>query len=361
MDWGALAGAIANTQNGILNFISQGITQYQNRESQHEINDLNRELAAQANQWSIDQWNRENNYNLPSAQRQRLVDAGLNPAIIYGNGLMNEAAQSPSVQMSQAEAYRASAPQLNIDPLTFSQIEKTRAETQAIEDANARENEKQPITLEQMSADLDQCKAKTDEILQLIKNHKMDEQIKSVEYLRSSLDYQFASATFNDAVESYKTTLSNLKKVGRQADFDYNRSLQLLSYEVIGFDLKNRRERALLNIDYQTWRQNEELFDSLKRKYFWDANNSMARYFNTWADTDVKHSQHDLNVKDWDLKTLEFWINARNNTHAFQAYQSATGFDGSKHLFADPVAEWFSGLADTWRHGINIPISIGFK
>lgn len=67
-----------------------------------EQNDLNRQynlnLAKQQNQWSIDQWNRENAYNTPSAQRQRMAAAGLNPDLVYGNGAgQSLAASSPDM------------------------------------------------------------------------------------------------------------------------------------------------------------------------------------------------------------------------------------------------------------------------
>lgn len=44
-----------------------------------ETNQANRELAEQQNQWNLEQWNRENEYNTPAAQRQRMLDAGINP------------------------------------------------------------------------------------------------------------------------------------------------------------------------------------------------------------------------------------------------------------------------------------------
>lgn len=41
-------------------------------------------LAKQQNAWNIEQWNRENEYNTPTAQMQRFAAAGLNPNLIYG-------------------------------------------------------------------------------------------------------------------------------------------------------------------------------------------------------------------------------------------------------------------------------------
>lgn len=135
MEWIAIAGAIAMIVGNVISFVSQGITQSQNREEQHSINDLQRELAASTNQFSVEQWERENQYNLPSEQRQRLIDAGLNPGIMYGNGLMNEAAQSPTFQIpNNIDAYKAVAPQYNAQSaMTYAQIRNLNAQTENLE------------------------------------------------------------------------------------------------------------------------------------------------------------------------------------------------------------------------------------
>ena len=46
----------------------------------------NRQDATTAYQRSIDMWNMNNAYNDPSAQMERLKQAGLNPNLVYGGG-----------------------------------------------------------------------------------------------------------------------------------------------------------------------------------------------------------------------------------------------------------------------------------
>lgn len=55
-------------------------------------------------QKNLEQWNRENEYNAPKAQMERLRDAGLNPNLVYGNGnnTAGTAASSPSYGLAEA-------------------------------------------------------------------------------------------------------------------------------------------------------------------------------------------------------------------------------------------------------------------
>lgn len=67
------------------------------REENEKARAFNKAMAEQANQWSIEQWNRENQYNSPEAMRQRLRDAGVNADLFYGGNAQNTASASPSV------------------------------------------------------------------------------------------------------------------------------------------------------------------------------------------------------------------------------------------------------------------------
>lgn len=63
----------------------------------HLGRDWSEEMMAKANQWSLDQWNRENWYNLPVNQKARLLAAGINPALaMQGAPSVGQSASSPS-------------------------------------------------------------------------------------------------------------------------------------------------------------------------------------------------------------------------------------------------------------------------
>lgn len=68
------------------------------REENAKMREYNLNLAKMQNQWNLDQWNRENEYNLPVNQMARLKQADLNPDLMYQNGTSGlTAASSPSM------------------------------------------------------------------------------------------------------------------------------------------------------------------------------------------------------------------------------------------------------------------------
>lgn len=72
------------------------------REENQKNRDWNKAMAEQANEWSIEQWNRENAYNTPANVMARLREGGVNPDLFYGNSGQNLAAASPNVTPSPA-------------------------------------------------------------------------------------------------------------------------------------------------------------------------------------------------------------------------------------------------------------------
>lgn len=95
-------GTAFNIASGIGSMVQNKRFFKQRLQFDKEQNELNRQynlnLAKLQNQWSIDQWNRENVYNTPAAQRLRMAQAGLNPDLVYGNGAgQSLAASSPAM------------------------------------------------------------------------------------------------------------------------------------------------------------------------------------------------------------------------------------------------------------------------
>lgn len=106
---GLLLGGLGG---GLLQTVSNIFTNRQNVSAQEDINKRNIEATRAANdlsrQWSLDDWNRQNAYNSPLQQMNRLREAGLNPALVYGNGAQAATAmvKTPTASAPTQEAPR---------------------------------------------------------------------------------------------------------------------------------------------------------------------------------------------------------------------------------------------------------------
>lgn len=134
---GLIAGGVSAI-TGVGNSIAQG---KMNKRAER----FNREMYAQQRQDSLSDWNMQNSYNDPSAQMQRLKQAGLNPNLVYGNGATTESATPRGATVSQPNF---KAPQLNMDVGSVamqamqmkqiqSNIARTDAETASIQEKTA--------------------------------------------------------------------------------------------------------------------------------------------------------------------------------------------------------------------------------
>lgn len=92
------AGLVDTSVQGGSNVISSLIQIGENRKNR----EFNAQQAALAYQRSVEQWQRENEYNLPARQMQRYLDAGLNPNLIYGQ--QNMAAPAPTASQASSSA-----------------------------------------------------------------------------------------------------------------------------------------------------------------------------------------------------------------------------------------------------------------
>lgn len=89
-----LLGSIAGGLSGIGSSVFQNSQNRQNvretNQMNYKINQMNNQfnerMAMQQRDFQENMWNKENEYNTASAQRQRLEEAGLNPYLMMNGG-----------------------------------------------------------------------------------------------------------------------------------------------------------------------------------------------------------------------------------------------------------------------------------
>lgn len=187
-------------------------------------------------------WNRQNEYNSPSAQMSRFKEAGLNPNLIYGQGSSGNATQlpkysAPTVEykyrpleldtvMSNLGAYMdlqtRSAQVDNIKAMT----ENTRARTanEAIEGAlkslgvgHRQFDLSQKLSLEKYSQEI--VKRQATQALQAINQNVHKEQILSNEAAYSGARVKYANDKFR--LENENVAAENVFKQFRNSLRDY--------------------------------------------------------------------------------------------------------------------------------------------
>lgn len=110
---GGIISGIGSLAGGIFGASAAHSAAKSQLQAVRETNKANLDLAKYQNDWNVAQWNRQNAYNTPAAQRQRYEEAGINPYFALGNiqsgnaeGLMsaNMANQQPVVSDLQGQS-----------------------------------------------------------------------------------------------------------------------------------------------------------------------------------------------------------------------------------------------------------------
>lgn len=171
--------------------------------AQREENQRNREynlmLARIQNQWNIEQWQRENDYNSPTAQMARYRAAGLNPDLIYGQH--NLSAASPELTAGAPGEAQDMSP-VSQGYRSFGEATKGMIESQLLQ------------------AQIDNIKADTDK--------------KKEEITGQSLDNYLTMETLPN-----KITLSGLEVEGAQVLNDLNKTERDYKLQLIDESKKN--------------------------------------------------------------------------------------------------------------------------
>lgn len=132
--------ALVSSGSGLVSSVINGLWNNKLAKDQREWNEKMSDLEWER---TLDMWNRTNEYNTPAAQKQRLLDAGLNP-LFYGldgssattmsapQTLGYQRAEAPTIDNPVGTYLDAKAKQAQID-LLKSEEAKNRSETKGID------------------------------------------------------------------------------------------------------------------------------------------------------------------------------------------------------------------------------------
>lgn len=112
----SLISSGSNMLGGVFGAGAQSSANKANLQIARENNAANQQLQKNQNKWNLDQWQRENEYNSASAQKQRLLSAGYNPALATGQ----VAAGSATSNQLQSAPYTPNQ-QVQVQPVNYGQ------------------------------------------------------------------------------------------------------------------------------------------------------------------------------------------------------------------------------------------------
>lgn len=170
-----------------------------------------REQATTAYDRQIEQWNRQNAYDSPSAQMQRFIEAGLNPNLIYSDmGLGNVVQEAPVGNNASSPAVRMPNLGAAITDARLADVQIERLKTQNENDTKmtdaqitkfAHENDLMDISVKRAAADIEYTMTQKDYTTQQLENLKQEWSILDEKKQQEQFNTAFMEATQHMRIE----------------------------------------------------------------------------------------------------------------------------------------------------------------
>lgn len=210
------SAVLGTVLGGIFGSKSQNNANATNLQISRENNDFNERMMQKQLDYNTDMWNKQNSYNTPSAQVQRLKEAGLNPYLMMSNGnQIGTASSANSASMASAsgnpnmQAFDPSSGIANgvnaIGGAIANYISMKKAESE-ISKMNF-ENKLLEQQIISMSKDNEYKSLMNDEML---RGFKFDNYKKSAEYENQLWSNRYQQETFNSDVGIKRLQEQNL-------------------------------------------------------------------------------------------------------------------------------------------------------
>lgn len=204
---------------------------------QRRTNQANVDNAIQQQQmaqnWNLEQWHRQNQYNTPKAQMERFKQAGLNPNLIYGQGSPGNAAQVAPAKSGYAERKNDLLSFQNLGGLAASAAQASNIEkqgqlleAQALNQASqaAYTNEQKKFVGEKAVAEIDKIGAEAD-------NLRMQEKLNEARRSGQELENQIQKQIGKSRIDKWKEDARRAKFMATTAE--KQAAIDALKLEVI--------------------------------------------------------------------------------------------------------------------------------
>lgn len=261
-------------------------------QSQRELRQSQLELYKRQRADTIDLMDRQNLYNSPSAQMDRLRDAGLNPHLIYSGGATN-----PSVSATPAAPPQLQPMGQYLDPSAFAQVAQMYYQSQGMQLQNEQlklQNRglEADVALKERQANLLGVQAETE----ASKKRNVDA---STEYTQSQTDLNYQAYKLN-------TFLHPLELKYKELDYDLQKALSPIRR--MSALLQNEKTRADIN-NANVLTQVESLFkrtqvkEAISRK---DLNQQQYNFLDAVQDSRIEIEKLKERSEYWDVNAKSF-------------------------------------------------------
>lgn len=207
-----------------------------------------KELMALQQQYAVDNWNREVNYNSPKEQMKRLKEAGLNPNLVYGNGasglqagpIAAPTAPSAPMQVTAPGNFGSAVSDAVNAAVGIAQAKKAKSETIA----QNIENEYLTKTLKDRVRAVGLANDWTEQDMR-----KMDQEI----------------ANYSNQWSLWQNQIDQMRKNNQLTDKQISWYDRHMSAEIADLKASKEYKTAMSKLTDQEREQAEQLFDSMKR------------------------------------------------------------------------------------------------
>lgn len=241
---------MGQTDPTIIDATSQALANAFNYAAQANLNKktrkYNEKIYAKQRADSLSDWTRQNEYNSPEAQMERLREAGLNPNLVYGKGADNTAG---AVRSADQPGWNPRAPQVQFDArqslLTAADLRMKQAQTDNLKVQNTVLEQERLLKQAQTISTLQGTDVSQFDLgmKQTLKDTNLDYRKEELRKLRVDIDFTFSEnerkAALNaPTVEAAVAQIFQIRAQTAQSEAERQRILALTDNTKIDSYLK---------------------------------------------------------------------------------------------------------------------------